>query len=90
MTLTGPPSGKDDDTGLGYDDTPAGNMWRQTAGPATPGLPGRVARTCHGHRRLTLSGWAAVAACLIIMWMQFGAPPDNSFTATDPGTKLIN
>ncbi len=59
--------------------------------PATPpGFLGRIARTCHRHRWLTLSGWIAILAYLIVMWMQFGAPADNNFTATDPGTKLIN
>ena len=55
-----------------------------------PSILGRLARTCHRHRWLTLSAWLAIAAYLIIMWMQFGAPADNNFTATDPGTKLIN
>ena len=54
MALTDPPSGQH--TGPGYDDTPAGNIWRQAAGPTTPGLLGRIARACHRHRRLTLAG----------------------------------
>src|SRR6266571_1670079 len=33
MALTDPPSGQH--TGPGYDDTPAGNIWRQAAGPTT-------------------------------------------------------
>jgi uncharacterized membrane protein YdfJ with MMPL/SSD domain len=57
---------------------------------SSPGLIGRIARTCHRHRWLTLFGWVAIVAYLIVMWMQFGAPADNNFTATDPGTKLIN
>jgi hypothetical protein len=60
MTLTDPPSGQD--TGPGHDDTPAGNILRQTAGPATPGLLGRIARACHRQRWLTLAGWTAVLA----------------------------
>ncbi len=55
-----------------------------------PGLLGRLARTCHRHRWLTLSGWIAIVAFLVIMWMRFGAPASNDFTATDTGTKLIN
>src|SRR6266571_6232711 len=55
----------------------------------TPGPLGRIARACHQHRWLTLAGWAAVAACLIVMWMQFGAQPDNNVTTTDAGTKLL-
>ena len=34
MALTDPPSGLH--PGPGYDDTPAGNIWRQAAGPTTP------------------------------------------------------
>ena len=90
MTLTDPPSGKDNASHHGHGGTPTGNIWRQAAGPTAPGLLGRIARACHRHRWLTLAGWAAAAACLIVMWMQFGAPPDNSFTTTDAGTKLIN
>ena len=58
--------------------------------PTPPGLLGRIARACHEHRWLTLAGWAAVAAFLIVMWVQFGAPPDNNVTTTDAGTRLIN
>ena len=90
MALTDPPSGQDHDTSPGSGDTPAGNSWRQTAGPTSPGLLGRIARACHRHRWLTLAGWAAAAACLIVMWTQFGAPADNNLTTTDAGTKLIN
>ena len=46
MALTDPPSGLH--TGPGSDDAPAGNIWRQAAGPTTPGLLGRTARACHG------------------------------------------
>src|SRR5260370_3467835 len=55
-----------------------------------PGLLGRLARTCHRHRLLTLSGWIAIVAFLVIMLMRFCAPASNDFTATDTGTKLIN
>ena len=82
MALTDPPSGLH--TGPGYDDTPAGNIWRQAAGPTTPGLLGRIARACYQHRRLTLVGWMAVLGCLIVLWMQFGAPTDNSFAPLTP------
>jgi uncharacterized membrane protein YdfJ with MMPL/SSD domain len=82
MALTDPPSG--------HDDTPAGNIWRQAAGPTTPGLLGRIARACHRHRWLTLAGWMAVLGCLIVLWMQFGAPADNNLAPTDAGTRLIS
>ena len=52
MALTDPPPGQD--TGLGYDDMPAGNGWRQPAGAHPTGLLGRIARACHRHRWLTL------------------------------------
>src|SRR5260370_19732600 len=55
-----------------------------------PGLLGRLATTCHRHRWLTLARWIAIVAFLAIMWMRFGAPASNYFTATDTGTKLIN
>jgi putative drug exporter of the RND superfamily len=55
-----------------------------------PAVLGRIARTCHRHRWLTLFAWIAVVAYLIVMWMEFGAPADNNFTSADPGTKLIN
>ena len=32
----------------------------------------------------------AVLGCLIVLWMQFGAPADNSLAPTDAGTRLIN
>ena len=94
MALTDPRSGPDHGPGpgpgSGSGDTPAGNSWRQPAGPTTPGLPGRIARACHRHRWLTLAGWMAVLGCLIVLWMQFGAPADNNLTSTDAGTRLIN
>src|SRR6266536_1224515 len=98
MALTDPRSGPDhgpgpgpgSGSGSGSGDTPAGNSWRQPAGPTTPGLPGRIARACHRHRWLTLAGWMAVLGCLIVLWMQFGAPADNNLTSTDAGTRLIN
>ncbi len=51
-----------------------------TPGSGPVGLLGRIARTCHRHKWLTLAGWLAIVACLIVMWMQFGAAPDNKFT----------
>ena len=32
----------------------------------------------------------AVLGCLIVLWMQFGAPADNNLAPTDAGTRLIN
>lgn len=69
---------------------PAVDAQRSPYRPGPLGLPGRIARSCHKHRWLTLGGWIVIAAALIAGWMQFGAPPDNKFTATDPGTRLID
>lgn len=90
MALTDTPSGQDGDAVPGYHDTPAGRSQRRVTGPTTPGLLGRIARACHRHRWLTLAGWMAVLGCLIVLWMQFGAPADNDVTSTDAGTRLIN
>ena len=32
----------------------------------------------------------AVLGCLIVLWMRFGAPADNSLAPTDAGTRLIS
>ena len=29
-------------------------------------------------------------ACLVVLWMQFGAPADNNFTGQDPGQAILN
>ena len=34
--------------------------------------------------------WIAGVACLITLWMRFGAAADNSFTGSDPGQTLLN
>ena len=57
---------------------------------AGPGVLGTLARACHRHRWLTLLTWIAGLACLVTLWTRFGAPADNTFTATDPGQTLLN
>ncbi|HEV3292452.1 MAG TPA: MMPL family transporter, partial [Streptosporangiaceae bacterium] len=42
------------------------------------------------HRWLTVVIWIAGVACLITLWLQFGAAADNSFTGSDPGQALLN
>ncbi|HEX3750252.1 MAG TPA: MMPL family transporter [Streptosporangiaceae bacterium] len=54
------------------------------------GLLGRTGRACHRHRWLTLAAWIAGVACLIVLWVQFGAPADNSFTGSDPGQAILD
>jgi len=57
---------------------------------AGPGVLGTLGRACHRHRWLTLLTWIAGLACLVTLWTRFGAPADNTFTATDPGQTLLN
>jgi uncharacterized membrane protein YdfJ with MMPL/SSD domain len=67
------------------------------AGPApaapAPGrapLLGRLGRGCHRHRWLTLVGWIAGVACLVTLWINFGAGYDNNFSTADPGQTVLN
>ncbi len=66
----------------------------QTKDPARPGLRpgllGRTGRVCYRHRWVTLASWVAAVACLVVLWMQFGAPADNNFTGQDPGQAILN
>jgi RND superfamily putative drug exporter len=55
-----------------------------------PGLLGRVGRTCHQHRWLTLLAWIAGTAFLVVLWRGFGAPADNTFTSNDPGQTVLD
>src|SRR5215470_18121234 len=57
---------------------------------AGPGVLGTLGRACHRHRWLTLLTWIAGLACLVTLWTRFGAPADNTFTASDPGQTLLN
>jgi RND superfamily putative drug exporter len=59
-------------------------------GTRRPGLLGRTGRACYRHRRLTLAAWLAGVACLVVLWMQFGAAADNAFTGNDPGQTILN
>jgi RND superfamily putative drug exporter len=51
---------------------------------------GALGAACYRHRWLTVVIWIAGVACLITLWMEFGAPADNSFTGSDPGQALLN
>jgi uncharacterized membrane protein YdfJ with MMPL/SSD domain len=62
----------------------------QTKDLARPGLLGRTGRACYRHRWITLASWVAGVACLVVLWMQFGAPADNNFTGQDPGQAILN
>ncbi|HEY2519996.1 MAG TPA: hypothetical protein VGJ19_07780 [Streptosporangiaceae bacterium] len=52
---------------------PAGPGDPAAPGTPGPGLLGRTGRACYRHRWLTLAAWLAAVACLIVLWMRFGA-----------------
>ena len=54
------------------------------------GMLGGLGAACYRHRWLTVVIWIAGVACLITLWMEFGAAADNSFTGSDPGQALLN
>src|SRR5580693_690073 len=54
------------------------------------GMLGGLGAACYRHRWLTVVVWIAGVACLITLWMRFGAAADNSFTGSDPGQALLN
>jgi len=55
-----------------------------------PGLLGALGAACYRHRWVTVLAWIAGVACLITLWMRFGAPAQNSFASNDPGQALLN
>jgi uncharacterized membrane protein YdfJ with MMPL/SSD domain len=57
---------------------------------ASPDLLGRIGRTCYQRRWLTLFAWIVAVAVLIVLWMGFGAPADNTFTGSDPGQTVLD
>ena len=63
---------------------------RHSPSSQRPGALGALGRTCYRHRWLTLAGWLAGTACLITLWMQFGAPASNNFSGTDNGQTILN
>jgi uncharacterized membrane protein YdfJ with MMPL/SSD domain len=54
------------------------------------GLLGRIGSGCYRHRWVTVAMWLAGTACLITLWLQFGAAAQNDFTGSDPGQTLLN
>ncbi|HEX5289489.1 MAG TPA: hypothetical protein VFX25_11505, partial [Streptosporangiaceae bacterium] len=54
------------------------------------GLLAAVGLACYRHRWATIVAWLAGLACLVTLWVQFGAPADNNFGAADPGQALLN
>ncbi|HEY3734803.1 MAG TPA: MMPL family transporter [Streptosporangiaceae bacterium] len=53
------------------------------------GLIGGLGRACYRHRWLTLLAWIGGVACLVVLWMQFGAAADNNFSGSDPGQAVL-
>jgi RND superfamily putative drug exporter len=37
-----------------------------------------------------VAAWVAGVACLIVLWLQFGAAADNNFTGNDPGQTILD
>src|SRR5579863_805189 len=54
------------------------------------GVLGALGSACYRHRWITVLAWIAGVACLITLWMRFGAAADNSFTGNDPGQTLLD
>ena len=54
------------------------------------GLLGGLGRACYRHRWTTLFTWIIGVACLITLWLQFGAPALNTFDSSDPGQAVLN
>src|ERR1700744_5316144 len=50
---------------------------------------GRLGAACYRHRGLTVLVWIVGVACLITLWMNFGAAANNNFTGSDPGQTLL-
>jgi uncharacterized membrane protein YdfJ with MMPL/SSD domain len=57
---------------------------------AAPGPIGLLGRACYRHRWITLFAWLAGVACLITLWISFGAPAQDNFTGSDPGQALLD
>jgi RND superfamily putative drug exporter len=51
---------------------------------------GRTGRACYRHRWLTLAAWIVGTACLITLWMQFGAAANNNLAGNDTGQTVLN
>ena len=54
------------------------------------GLLGGLGRACYRHRWTTLFAWIVGVACLITLWLQFGAAALNTFDSSDPGQAVLN
>ena len=74
---------------MSYATSPHAPHVRQRASQGA-GLLGGLGRACYRHRWITLFTWIVGAACLITLWLQFGAPALNTFTSSDPGQTVLD
>ena len=63
---------------------------RNSPPPARSGVLGTVGRACYRHRWITLAAWIVGTACLITLWIQFGAPANNNLAGTDQGQTILD
>jgi uncharacterized membrane protein YdfJ with MMPL/SSD domain len=50
----------------------------------------KTGSACYRHRGVTVLAWVVGVACLVMLWMRFGAAAQNDFTGSDPGQTLLN
>jgi uncharacterized membrane protein YdfJ with MMPL/SSD domain len=60
------------------------------ARPPRSSLLGRLGRGCYRRRWLTLAAWTVGVACLITLWINFGAEYDNNFSNGDTGQAVLD
>ena len=51
---------------------------------------GKTGSACYRYRGVTVLAWVVGVACLVTLWMRFGAAAQNDFTGNDPGQTLLN
>jgi len=51
---------------------------------------GKTGSACYRYRGVTVLAWVVGVACLVTLWMRFGAAAQNDFTGSDPGQTLLN
>ena len=74
---------------MSYATSPRAPHARQRPGQGA-GLLGGLGRACYRHRWATLISWVVGVACLITLWLQFGAAALNTFDSSDPGQAVLN
>ena len=74
---------------MSYASSPRASHANQQASQGA-GLLGGLGRACYRHRWATLFTWIIGVACLITLWLQFGAPALDTFDSSDPGQAVLN